>query len=410
MRSGTPGFQPERLTEVREARSLTQTMLSLIVDRSKSTVSKWENGDQTPDPEALEKLANGVNVRSSYFLLPVRSHGDRPQFFRSMASTAQSARKRAIARLRWVQDISLELQNFVELPAVDIPTCDKEDYRAISDSEIEILADKCRRHWRMGNGPISDVLLVLENAGAVVAFDELSSATMDGLSNWSEIDGRPYVLLASDKSTCVRSRMDAAHELGHLVLHRYVDTTTLNKPADFKEIERQAFLFASAFLLPAETFASEVTYPSLDGLLALKERWKVSVAAMVMRCFSLGIIDEFYKTRLFKNQSQRGWRKHEPLDDSLPVEKPRILARSIKLLIEENVLNKGALLEELRLSPWDIEELTGLPEGFLSAKSAEIAVLPKIKNEAERPVTPHNRQTDNSNNIISFPRTPEREN
>ncbi len=409
MRSGTPGFQPERLVEVREARSLTQTMLARIVDRSNSTVSKWEKGDQTPDPEALKKLASAVNVRPSYFLLPTPEHGDRPQFFRSMASTTQSARKKALARLRWVQDISLELQKFVELPRVDIPTCEKADYQAITDREIERMAEKCRRHWRMGDGPISDMLLVLENAGAIVAFDELNSSTMDGLSNWSDRDERPYLLLASDKHNCVRSRMDAAHELGHLVLHRHVDMTTLNKKADFRLIERQAFLFASAFLMPAESFTAEVTYPSLDGLLTLKDRWKVSVAAMVMRCSSLGIIDESHKTRLFKNQSQRGWRKQEPLDDTLPVESSRILARSIKLLIEESVLNKGTLLDELRVSPWDVEELTGLPEGYLGETSAEIAVLPRLRVEPERPKAANGSQHDGTNNVISFPRSPERD-
>lgn len=402
MRSRTPGFQPERLVEVREARSLTQTMLARIVDRSKSTVSKWEKGDQTPDLEALERLAQAVNVRTSYFLSEMRDHGNRPKFFRSMASTAQGARKKAIARMRWLQEISIELQEYVEFPAVNIPTIDKENYSAISDAEIEEMAYRCRRHWGIGSGPISDVLLVLENAGVVVAFDELESAKMDGLSNWSDKDGRPYVLLASDKSNCVRSRMDAAHELGHLVLHRYVDVATLNKKADFNEIERQAFLFASAFLMPEESFSSEVTYPSLDGLLALKERWKVSVAAMVMRCFSLGIIDDFQKMRLFKNQSQRGWRKQEPLDDTLPVENPRILARSIKLLVDESVLKKDTLLEELRLSPWDVEELTGLPEGYLSNQVAEVAVLPKLRTSDEA-ISESPKKTNSNANVITFP-------
>jgi len=403
MRSGTPGFQPKRLTEAREARGITQVNLAQLVDRNKSTISKWEKGDQTPDQETLERLANAMNVRPSYFLLPTPEHGDRPQFFRSMASTTLGARKRAHARLRWLQDISLALQKQVEFPPVDIPTCEKADHNAISNNEIERLAGKCRRHWMMGDGPISDMMLVLENAGVVVAYDELDSAKMDGLSNWSDADDHPYVLLASDKSNCVRSRMDAAHELGHLVLHRHVDMTTLNKKADFKLIEDQAFAFASAFLMPAESFAAEVTFPSLDGLLALKERWRVSVAAMVMRCKKLGIIDDYHATQLFKNRSRRGWIKQEPLDDTLEVERPRLLARSIKLLVEENVLSKGMLLNELRMSTRDVEELTSLPAGYLSAPAAEVAVLPKLKVKAELPPHDNKALPDGVSNVISFP-------
>lgn len=404
MRNGTPGFQPGRLVEVREARGLTQTTLARLAERSSSAVSKWERGDQTPDPEALEKLAKAVDVRPSFFLLPPSNHGDTPRFFRSMASATQAARKKADVRLRWVQDISLKLQESVDLPFVDIPTVDEADFRAISDAEIEKMAEKCRRHWRMGDGPISDMVLVMENAGAIVAFDRLDTSTMDGLSNWSELDGRPYVLLASDKSTCVRSRMDAAHELGHLVLHRHVDMTTLNKRADFAEIERQAFLFASAFLMPSESFADEVTYPALDVLATLKERWMVSIAAMVMRCHTLEMIDDFQKTQLFKSQSQRGWRKQEPLDDKLPLEVPRILSRSIRLLVEEHVFNKGALLDKLRLSPRDVEELTSLPEGYLSRESAEVMPLPRLK-VVGTPSKPEERPSkeESTDNVIHFP-------
>jgi len=48
--------------------------------------------------------------------------------------------------------------------------------------------------------------------------------------------------------------MDAAHELGHLVLHRHLKEKNLTEIGAFKEIERQAFYFAGAFLLPERAF------------------------------------------------------------------------------------------------------------------------------------------------------------
>ena len=120
-------------------------------------------------------------------------------FFRSMASTTQSVRKRTRARLRWAQDIAHGLQEWLDLPAVNVPRLDVADHREIRDEDIERMAGECRTVWNLGKGPIADVLLVLENAGIVVIKEEVGTVKMDGLSNWSAADGRPYVLIASDK-------------------------------------------------------------------------------------------------------------------------------------------------------------------------------------------------------------------
>jgi len=61
-----------------------------------------------------------------------------------------------------------------------------------------------------------------------------------------------------------------------------------------------------AFLLPAETFAADVRTPvTLDSLLLLKQRWGVSVAAMIMRLEALKILDADAKLVLFKRRSAR---------------------------------------------------------------------------------------------------------
>ena len=273
MRSGTPGFRGERLAQARGARGLTQAALARLIKRNSSSISRWEGGEQYPEPEALAALARTLLVPVAFFLRPLRDAGPAPMFFRSMASTTQSLRRRTRERLRWAQEIALSLQEWVDLPEVDVPSLEGvSHYQEIRDQDIEGMANACRSAWELGAGPISDVLLVLENAGVVVVKEEVGSVKMDGLSNWSAADNRPYMLIARDKDMCVRSRMDAAHELGHLVLHQGLDPQVLNNSADFREIERQAFDFAGAFLLPAESFGAEVWAPSLNGFLALKER------------------------------------------------------------------------------------------------------------------------------------------
>lgn len=377
MRSKTPGLQVERLVEARDSRSLTQVALADLINRTRSSISRWEAGEQSPEPEALEALAKATNLPITFFLRPQPDYGQSPMFFRSMASTTQAVRKRSQTRLRWAQEISLSLQEWVDLPAPNVPPIDAENHRELRDEDIERIANEYRALWSLGKGPVSDMLLVLENAGIVVIKEEVGTVKMDGVSNWSGADDRPYMLIARDKATCVRSRMDAAHELGHLVLHRNISAKTLNSKSDFKEIERQAFHFAAALLMPSESFVLEVQSPSLNAFMALKKRWKVSVGAMIKRCASLGMISEEYERRLWKHYSARGWRKSKPPnhEDVLSPEEPRLLARSVQLLIDEGVRSKDDLLSDFRLYGRDVESLCGLPRGFMSAEKAKVVTL-----------------------------------
>ena len=379
MRNGTPGFRAERLIQARDSRGLTQVALAELINRTSSSISRWEGGGQSPEPGALEALARALNMPVSFFLRPLQDHGPTPMFFRSMAATTQSVRKRTQARLRWAQEIALSLQEWVDLPDVNVPSLDVTDHREIRDEDIESMANRCRVEWELGAAPVIDVLLVLENAGVVVVKEEVGSVGMDGLSNWSTVDDRPYVLIARDKDTCVRSRMDTAHELGHLVLHRGLKPNMLNSSADFKEIERQAFNFAGAFLMPAESFSAEIWSPSLNTFVALKERWRTSVGAMIIRCAKLDMLSEEYHRRLWKHYSTRGWRKSEPLDDELEPECPRLLSRSVRLLIDEKVRSRTALLSDFRLYGPDVEALCGLPRGYMTREPAHVMTLPKVK-------------------------------
>ncbi len=385
MRNGTPGFQADRLVEARDSRGLTQVALAELINRTSSSISRWEGGGQSPEPKALDALARALNVPIAFFLRPTPDHGPAPMFFRSMASTTQSVRKRTQARLRWAQDIALCLQEWVDLPKVGMPCLHVTDHREIGNEDIERMAAECRVMWDLGIGPISDVLLVLENAGIVVIKEETGTVKMDGLSNWSAVDERPYVLIARDKDSCVRSRMDAAHELGHLVLHRHLRSKALNNSANFKEIERQAFDFAGALLMPAESFPAEIWSPSLNAFVALKERWKASVGAMIMRCAKLDMLSEEHQRRLWKSFSARGWRRSEPLDDVLEREQPRLLRRSVRLLVDEGVRSREALLDDFRLHGSDVEALCGLPRGFMTMETADIVTLPNLKRSAESP-------------------------
>lgn len=398
MRAGVAGFQNERLIQARLCRGLTQTALATMVERSSGTVSKWEKGEQAPEADALDRLASCLNLPASWFLKRVPQFGESVCFYRSTASITKEAQLISKIRLTWLNELSLILQGWLDWPTVNIPCLAHADHRNISDEEIEQAALECRKTWNLGLGPISDVVLAMENAGVICVREELGFTKMDGASKWFDTDHRPYVFLAADKANGVRSRFDAAHELGHLVLHRAVDGLEFMKR--YPEIERQAHLFSGAFLMPGESFAAEVSRPSLDTFMALKPRWKVSVAAMIMRCQQLGIVDAEYATRLWKNYSARGWRKGEPLDDKIPFESVRLLPRAINLLLSEGGLTKEALLAALGVSAADAQRLCGLPEHFFT-RSSSVSSLDMVR--LKRDVESDGASGSGSAKVMSFP-------
>jgi Zn-dependent peptidase ImmA (M78 family)/DNA-binding XRE family transcriptional regulator len=395
MRLGTAGFCAARLVQARAARGVSQTALAQIIGRAPATVYKWESGDHFPELESLERISQVLGMPTAWFLKPLPKV-DSVCFFRSRASATKRAREVVDIRLKWLNEIAGALEEWVELPPVNIPFDSAGDGRTLIDEEIEALALRCRQHWRLGLGPISDMLLVLENAGAICVREEVGYASMDGASRWSPLDDRPYVFLTADKANACRSRLDAAHELGHLVLHRAVSRTEFSGER-YEELERQAFAFGGAFLMPADSFAAEVSRPSLDTFAALKRRWKVSIGAMIKRCASLGIVDKDYETRLWKNYSARGWRRGEPFDNEIAIEHVRLLPRAVNLLLSEGGLDRDGLVRLLCLAPGDCESLCGLPLGFLT-QTAEVAELkPRLLR------APQVTAKGDGKNVIVFP-------
>ena len=374
-RGGIQGFQKERLSQILAARRLSQVQLASLVGVSPATVSKWRAGSQAPEREALERLASVVNVIPEWFTRQTAQKVSLP-LFRSNASAHVAARAMLEARLEWAQDIAMGLSEFVDYPELNLPSRTFTDPDEISAAEIELAASECRDMWRIGRTAAQDIALAIEGAGVILIREETGIAQIEGLSAWSEVLGRPLVLLSADKDNGYRSRFDLAHELGHLILHRHIPRATERER--HKQMEQQAHRFAGAFLLPAETFALEVRMPvTLDDLLLLKRRWGVSVGAIVMRLRALKILDEDGAQALFKRRSARWGAKSEPGDSDRAPERPRLLRRTVDLLVEENVMPLDAIPRHIGLGARDIEMLAGLPEGYFqgNSKVVELARL-----------------------------------
>ncbi|MCG0996383.1 XRE family transcriptional regulator [Acetobacter indonesiensis] len=386
-------FVPRRLRTARLARLLLQKELAELVGRSDTTVSKWENDEysQEPDASIIPKLADVLSVEPQWFFKPTYQTPN-ASFFRSLKSEDGKLRDKAEARLDFVEEIDQILGEYVEFPTVDVPDLlDGRDFRTLRSDDIEHYAKMLREYWLLGDEPIDDLLLVSENAGIVVAHDEIGSEKLDGVSRWGN-NGRPYMLLAQDKHIGVRRRFDAGHELGHILLHRHVSPKELS--AHFKLIEEQAMTFAGAFLMPECSFGDDVYSLSLDALLAIKGKWKVSVAGMIKRLSSMKRITPEYERRLWQYYSYRKWRGFEPMDDEIAVEQPHNLKASIELIIEEKLATPADLIRQISLSSSDVSELTGVSKDILEPQFNHIRRMPMIKAS---------QLSELGENIVSFP-------
>ena len=379
MRIGTSGFDGARLRQARQARGLFGTDLARMVGVKSQTISAYEKGKGSPSPQVMQALADQLGFPVAFFTRPALVDDVAPIFWRASNTATRVAQARAEARLDWLRDVVRYLAQFLDFPSPNVPSpALPPDFRALGKEEIEGAARFCRELWGLSDGPLSGVIGEMEMNGIITAQIEVCADKLDAFSQWPH-DDTPYALLAVDKVSGARRAFDAAHELGHLVMHRGVDRKRVSSTADWKILENQAHRFASAFLMPEASFRREVWAPSLDTFAALKPRWRVSVQAMLMRCRDLGMLGADQFEFLYRELSRRGWRKREPHDDTLPVEGPSLVPGGIRMLVEASVRRPDQILAELALPAADLEELTDMPRGFYTAAPAPVVAMPVPK-------------------------------
>lgn len=359
-----------KFVDARLAARLNQTELALLVGVSRQSISSYELGDKLPEPDTMNAIAKSLGQPVSYF---TQENGPAfgafsANFFRKIGADTKRRNAACAVYAQWLSQAAYVFEEVANFPQVDIPQYEptSPDDLRYQDAEVEKIAESVREHFGLGFGPISNVVRLLERKGVVVCRYEITGENIEAFSFWS--GSRPFIFLASDKESGARSRFDAAHELGHLVLHRWVGQEEIEDKKRLKEIENEADRFASAFLLPAKSFPNEIYSPRLAAFVDLKRRWKVSIQAMVYRCKDLGIFDERQITNLYKQISYKKWRKREPLDglNGLPIEEPILLMRIAELVVENQRLSKDYIKTTLSFSPAIIEKLIGVSRDYLA--------------------------------------------
>lgn len=359
-------FNPNRLLIARQRRGLTKKSLAELVGLSTKSITNFESGDSPPSETNVLELASKLDFPVEFFFGPdVDVPTDENASFRSFSRMTAGQKNAALAAGSIAYLFSDWVDSRFELPSPEIPDC--------TGMEPEIAAECVRAAWGLGQRPIQNMVHLLESKGVKVFSLSEETSQVNAFSCWRN-GSIPFVFLNTMKSA-ESSRFDAAHELGHLVLHRHGS----NKG---KEVENEANAFASALLMPKESvLAFAWNCRTLADILRLKKNWNVSAMALTYRLSRVGILTEWLYRGLCIELSSLGARTSE-IDPS-PHETSQILQKVMGFLRDRGMSIRG-IASELRIPVSDLNKiLFGLTpvlvEGVVSGSRPSFSEKPSLR-------------------------------
>jgi Zn-dependent peptidase ImmA (M78 family)/transcriptional regulator with XRE-family HTH domain len=341
----TPG---DMLRLARQRLGLTQKAAAARLGIVQPVLSRIENGATTPDSALLMKAAQVYQVPIEFFEIRDPVYGP-PVSVHAMTRGKSDVTAHELDLITAELNIRLmHLTRFLEgvdyNASANIPTLDVEQY-----GSPEKIAATVRAHWGIPSGPIKSLIQYVERAGIVVGFSKFGGASVSGVT--FRVSGRPPLILLNRLHPADRMRFTLAHELGHLVMHRF--------PTE--KMEPEANEFASALLMPSADIRASFLGRriTLELLAALKPEWKVAMQALLMRAASLKLVSANQSRYLWQQISSRGWRLREPAELDFPAEVPKVLPSIVKAHLADLGYSLSELTKLVHIHESEFSEMYG---------------------------------------------------
>ncbi|CPX05970.1 ImmA/IrrE family metallo-endopeptidase [Mycobacteroides abscessus] len=335
---------------VRQARVLRRMSSTAVMEhmgwRSPRQTRLEQSETAELDTAEFSRLVALLRFPARFFTsAPISRVSAQDLLFRAPKSTTVSEKEYLAMFANVAGDLLDELNKHTKLPGVQLEPVPV-------GTDVVTAAAKARSWLALEpSAPVRYLTYDLECAGVPVIMRSRHSRSSRYV-NWdNEIDDEPAGLLTERHLGCSartgefrqrplvlvrgmdsweRTRWTIAHEIGHLVLHRY--------GAVSDEEERAASRFASEFLAPAAVIADELPAAvTLNSLIPLKLRWGISLGALIMHLRQSALIDqdraETLQRQLYTRiNTETGctWGKTEPGWDARKPERPRLLLKWIE--------------------------------------------------------------------------------
>jgi Zn-dependent peptidase ImmA (M78 family)/DNA-binding XRE family transcriptional regulator len=305
----------ERVRRLRLASGFSQIELARKAQVASGSISMLENGVLPAVGDVIDSIAAALGCTVEYLRTPLAPAVITRPWLRAYADAPQRAVDRQLADCALVAEL-IERARLPQIPDV-LPRFYGD---LASDSEIEEFALDVRSAAQIDEASVvGNVIRAAERLGCLVLPMPQELGRHLGISVRSDLTPVISVSQAAAGVPGVtpgdRQRFTVAHELGHLGLHANVGPPRTADDAVL--FEKQANLFAGAFLAPGDAMLEELANNggrvTLQTLTAIKAKWGIAIKALVTRFRQLGVIDAEHARSLYKQISARGWNKQEPV-------------------------------------------------------------------------------------------------
>lgn len=343
-------FSPLMLTIARESRKLSQSGLAGLAEVSQSALSQFEAGTRSPTDDVVHRLARALRYPASIFSVSLRFQQLPMTFFR----------KKSRVSVRDVNAIRARVNLYRLRLEILMRSADIEDARVtLTHLEKEGLspedaANRLRTYWNVPPGPIKDLTSLAESHGIVVVPFDFETAQVDALSIYEPNDTLPPMVFINTNVPPDRYRMTLGHEIAHIVLHHH-----LSIPAETKDMEIEAFAFASEFLMPGKEVNASLRFLTMHRLAALKKHWGISMAAILRRAYQKGLVTD---------RAYRGLNIHlrrGPEEVEVARESPSIVSRLVERHLGDLRFTSQSLGQVLHSTPEEFRTDFGPAAGRL---------------------------------------------
>ncbi len=318
--------------------NMTKKALAEAIGVTSMAITNYENDDRQPNMDTLKLLAKALNIRVTDFLTNTGSelqfsHGKFRKGSKLGAMNQEFIRESVEEYFgRFFQAVSfLGGQKILE----PIP-----EMRKIPWTEsTEEAAKKLREYLGLPkNGPVFNLVEILENKGILVFFIDVQTDYFSGMNG--TVNGIPYIVINSIMSPA-RIRSTIVHEIAHFAFEWPEDL-------DDKDEENLATAISGAFLFPKEDAVRELGYKRNTisrAMIMTCHEYGISLFMLVKRARLCGIINDSVEKNFYIQASKAGWRKAEP-DWDIQKEEPSLFKQLVyRAVTEEEIsVQKGAEL------------------------------------------------------------------
>ena len=238
---------------VAKMKELAEDFPALYKSVSTTAVERYENAVMFPENSSiLVTLAEALNTNVDNLTRQFTIRIDKDFSFRKKSKLGK--KRIDVVKMKVQQGIA----KYVEIERI---TGDEPKFDAFFNNivvkkaeDARLVANELRKKWNLGDGPISQPIVVLEEHGVKVIEVEEDPELFDGTS--TIVEGLPVVVLNKCESFSPESKHTFSPERRNLTLFHELGHQIMNIPDDVsdKEKENLCNVFANEMLIPSNTF------------------------------------------------------------------------------------------------------------------------------------------------------------